>query len=665
MKRNLALILVGVFAWQSANAGKLEVPDDLKYPNIIPPLHEIGGFGSDLAGRISEIQDIAFAPDGSLIVSDGASRTLLRLDMDGRILASSVNTGASALLLGKPKGIHLTEAGALYVVDAARRRLHEVDLDFRPRKAIEIAETVDPYDVAVLDGRAYITDNTANRVQVYDLAEGRHLGSLAPQADGEGLSLPLGIDRHEGKLVVADSGNNRILVMKSDGDVVEHWGGWGSYGGQLATPYNVATHEGVVLVADQINHRLQAFSLQGEFQYQWARHPPTAHEGEGRVHYPSTIAVNKEGTRVAVCEVIESRCQIFGELTTSGQIAKVSDSAWWEKATRFHYGARPTMSGGVLAVSEPDTHSVLIFKLEEARGGGLAPQFITRVGGQGRKFGQMVQPSGILVDADAQRLWVSDRGNLRMQQFAFSEKPARKSSNKDKPITKLSDGYGSHKFVRAIDLGPQAAMAKNAKAKAPISQRQVGEPSAMALHPRGDVYMIDPALGQVHVMDKDMSLKRTFGRYGMADDELLKPLGIAISPNGKRVYVVDEYAFKVKVFSPEGAYLSSWGGPGTAPGQFVTPFGIAVSSKGDVFVSDTAKNEIKKFTADGKFVMSFGAWGAGPGEFYKPKGIAFDAKDRLVVMDFGNHRGQVFDTDGKFLSMFGISENPSEVSRAP
>lgn len=668
MNRNHLVFCSLIAFGGTALAGKLDLPADYKYPNIVPPIQTLGGFGTELAGKLTQIQDIEFDDQGRLIVVAGAPAAVLALDLDGSIKAS-----ASSPAFVRLGGLAI-DGERIYVIDAGARQVRILSGDLAPRGSFAIADMVDPADIAVTGGKAYVTDNTANRIHVFDVDSGAALAVLNPIADGQGLRLPQGIKAVGGALVVADAGNNRLVRIRTDGEVINHWGSWGSYGGQLATPVNIDVRDGLVFVADQINHRLQAFSLDGEFQYQWGRHPPTAHEGQGRVHYPSAIAVDQLTGQVAVCEVIENRCQIFANAVSTGdKIAKVSDSAWWEKATRFHYGARPTMEALVLSVSEPDTHSVLVFQLREQKDGGVFPTFITRIGGQGSAFGQMIQPSGLLIDAKKQTIWVSDRGNLRLQQFAFSDQPnpKLKASQADEAatgITKMSTGSGSNKFVRAIEFRADEVRSMGTQAKATDRRSamkaamNVGEPSAMARHPNGDVYMIDPALGRVHIFSSDMVYKRSWGHYGKADNELLKPLDIAISKDGKRVYVVDEYAFKVKVFTPEGGFILAWGGPGANPEQFVAAFGVATTSTGDVFVSDTATNTIKKFTADGQYLLGFGGWGVGPGEFYKPKGLAVDEKDRLVVMDFGNHRGQIFDANGKFLSMFGISQNPNDIN---
>jgi len=648
-------------------AGKLEMPDEMQYPNVIPPTYQFGGYGDKLSNVLTGIRDIAFNKEGHLLISNVGEQALLELTEAGK-LVRSVSSGKDGTGISYAAGLfYRSDNGHVLIIDAASKRLAEYDEELNLVRTLDIPQSAQPHDVAMLGDRVFITDNVQNVIHLYRYPEGDYLGSRDPQWKGQGLRLPQGINVSGDHLVVADSGNNRLMQISADGEAQSAWGTWGSYGGQLATPVNIDVSERHIYVADQINHRIQVFGPDGDFQYQWARHPPTAHEGNGRVHYPSAIAYDHTSGLVAVCEVIESRCQVFGNKQVVGSVASVDDSAWWEKSTRFHYGARPTMSASFLAVSEPDTHSVLIFEMPEIESDSVKPRFITRVGGQGSDPGQLIQPSGLYMDGKRQTIWVSDRGNLRVQQFAFSKESGKRPEKAVEPgagIPKMTTGPGSSKLVRAVNFSAlrMDGMEKGAKRDKDLeSVRYMGEPSAMALHPNGDVYMVDPAIGRVHVFSKKMELKHTWGEMGDAPAQLIKPLDIAISPDGKRIYVVDEYAFKVKVYSRKGEFLFSWGGPGAGDNEFVTPFGIAIDSDGNVFVSDTAKNEVKKFNPDGKFLLKWGSWGVGPGEFYKPKGLAMSDDDQLVLMDFGNHRGQIFDTKGNFITMFGISANPDEI----
>lgn len=69
----------------------------------------------------------------------------------------------------------------------------------------------------------------------------------------------------EGKLLVADSVNNRITFFEIGGDYVNHFGAKGTGAGHLSKPYSLHTGPGAeeIIVADTGNRRVQIFSFAG------------------------------------------------------------------------------------------------------------------------------------------------------------------------------------------------------------------------------------------------------------------------------------------------------------------------------------------------------------------------------------------------------------------
>ena len=73
----------------------------------------------------------------------------------------------------------------------------------------------------------------------------------------------LTVDRSN-DIIVADSGNNRVQGLSSDGVFLWELGALGVEDGQFNTPIHVATDNlGHFFVADYQNHRIQKFSWSG------------------------------------------------------------------------------------------------------------------------------------------------------------------------------------------------------------------------------------------------------------------------------------------------------------------------------------------------------------------------------------------------------------------
>lgn len=211
---------------------------------------------------------------------------------------------------------------------------------------------VKPFDVAVRQGRVYVSDSVQRLVLVFDIAAGRFF-EIGTEKEGR-LAKPLGLSiTAEGTLYVADVTARRVMVYDVDGaflrsignadslqrpsdvalspdgrrlyvvdtggveaedhviamfDTVsgEHLGNIGRRGagdGEFNLPLQVAVaHDGTLYVVDSGNFRIQAFGPDGEFRRafgsvgrfpgQFARPKGIAVDGEGRVYVIDTAFGN-------------------------------------------------------------------------------------------------------------------------------------------------------------------------------------------------------------------------------------------------------------------------------------------------------------------------------------------------------------------------------------
>jgi tripartite motif-containing protein 71 len=653
--------------------------DEAKYPNIIAPDLQVGFYG-DGAGKMANPSGAAVA-GGRLYVTECGNDRIQVFDLSGKMVDMWGSRGAESGKLRCPSGVAVSSDGHVYVSDAGNHRIQVFGTDGAHIQTFGAwgrgtAEFMEPQHLTIDGTHLYVADTGNNRVSVFERSPetGKigtsHAFSIIQAAEGNDRfrsPTAVAVDEH-GNIYVADSLNNRIVKFNVTGNYLKAWGTYGSHNLEFAEPTGLAYFNGQIFVADLVNHRVQVTDTEGLFLRQWGRHPPNEHEGHGRIHYPMHIAAADEG--VVICEPFEHRCQLFGHKVIS-KVTNVNDSAWWDKGMRFHYGAKPSAGMGMLAISEPDTHHVLVYDISNLRSKGN-PRLIESFGGFGKAINQFSVPTGVAIDPKTSRIYVSDKGNQRVQVFRVvkNEEVIGETGGKTVLTGKTRIASVSIDFEREI-----GARDERGGAKASTAAGEFNEPGHLTVDGDGLLWVIDN-LSRIQVFGAGgQPYLATIGGFGTEPGKFNGPLGLAFSPDSQHLYVVDAYNYRVQKFkitrgadatgnrSVTAEFVKMIGGPGPRRplleprrGEFVFPFGIAVAPDGKVFVSDKAANVIQAFDADLNYIREWGSFGTGAGQFYDPKGLAVDEAGNVIIMNFGNHRADVFTEEGVYLKSFGIGE---------
>ena len=170
-------------------------------------------------------------------------------------------------------------------------------------------------------------------------------------------------------------------------------------------------------------------------------------------------------------------------------------------------------------------------------------------------------------------------------------------------------------------------------------------PTRVAVDAAGNLYVVEPALGQVIAFD-------AFGRRTIVKENLAKPLAIAVDGLGNFL-VSEEAKGRVSVFDSHWTLLYKLG---AGDGEFGLPNFIAVDpapGNHPVYVSDGQANQIK-VCPPGEPVTAFGSVGTGVGQFNFPAGVFVSLVGEVFVVDQGNDRVQVFNRSGGFLRSFAL-----------
>jgi tripartite motif-containing protein 71 len=607
---------------------------------VVPSAHQFGQYGTH-AGQLLDPSGVAIDDADQVYVADCAAHHVLVFTLDGelrRTIGDSDPTRDPAeTRLACPRGLVVVD-DSLYVVDAPEHRVVRYSRAGAFGGAVvDDPQLRDPYGISATASEIVISDPGTQTVRRYD-ATGHTLGTCGGAGSTPGtFASPRGIALDgSGGFFVADQENARIQHLRPDCSVAKLWGRWGSFPGELAEPAGLAfvadrgATTGKLYVADLTNHRVQVFSHDGQYLYEWGRHPAISHQGNGRVHYPELLAVDPTGSNVVACEPFEIRCQTWDTTAVQHQVTGATDSAFWNKFPKFHYGSkassiilRPEAGKTVrlatttlskftgLAIAEPDISQVVVLDW-----GSKVPSVFARIGGYGTAPGQFRQPTGLAFDDRTGELYISDGNGHRIQVFTL-------------------DGQ----FIRSFGTFGDTAGTMNG-------------PSGISFDDHGDLWVAEADANRIDVFTKAGQFVRSIGGPGKGPLQFNKPLSVYFSSRLKRVYVTDTYNHRVQILTPDGKFVRSFGTDGAGPGQFIDSIDLTLDDHNNVYLADPATDRVLKFNQDGEFIKEWGSFGSALGQFYKPKGTAI-LGDKLVVIDFGNHRGQLFTLEGTPLGVFG------------
>lgn len=184
------------------------------------PRTDFGTIGSE-ANQLRFPQALAFAPDGTLLVSDSENHRLVRFALDSQGRGTQIATYGEGLLK-LPGGIATAPDGTIWVADSNNNTVRRLDPSGQWTSftaAVGLTTFRRPWGVTVgPDGNIWIADTGKNRV-IEMTPDGTALAVTSGAFDGKALDAPSGIafSADGSTLYVADRWNNRVLELRPPG----------------------------------------------------------------------------------------------------------------------------------------------------------------------------------------------------------------------------------------------------------------------------------------------------------------------------------------------------------------------------------------------------------------------------------------------------------------
>jgi uncharacterized protein (TIGR03663 family) len=282
-----------------------------------------------------------------------------------------------------------------------------------PDGGVAIADTGN-HRVVILDGNGQFVRAFGSLCKI---AEGASSGCVDPDGSGP-LALgdgqfqePWGIAvAADGAIFVADTWNGRIQVFDANGNFVRKWGYFNTTNGTLGDPLALFGPRGIamdstgnLLVADTGNKRILQFTPNGDLLNQIGGGGVQL----GNFEEPTSVAVDPRDGSVYVADAWNRRIQKFDANLQS--LAEWPVPSWGSQ--HLYHKPYVTVAGnGDVYASDPENFRVLVYN----SAGGIKAAF----GSYGVEMNRFGLPNGLAWNGQSNLLMVVDADNQRIMSFA-------------------------------------------------------------------------------------------------------------------------------------------------------------------------------------------------------------------------------------------------------
>lgn len=184
-------------------------------------------------------------------------------------------------------------------------------------------------------------------------------------------------------------------------------------------------------------------------------------------------------------------------------------------------------------------------------------QFVRAWGGFGTEEGQIVEISGLALDAEG-NVYVCDPGQGAILKF---------TAEGDYLITIGEQG-----------TGPE----------------QLAGPTSPAFDADGNIYVADFINNRIVKFSPDGTFLASWGTRGSQTGQVASPNRVEVDGAGY-IYIADDGNHRVQVWDADGQFVAAWGEMGAADGQFTGAGNVQLDGQGNIYVNDIGNQRVQKF----------------------------------------------------------------------
>lgn len=249
-------------------------------------------------------------------------------------------------------------------------------------------------------------------------------------------------------------------------------------------------------------------------------------------------------------------------------------------------------------------------------------------------------PTGIALSPDERRLYVVSTPRARVVRVELASGKFGELGVSGDGALKVPIGVAvdADENVYVGDKGLDAVLVydRGGKLLRTLGKEKLRHPTELAIdRTRRVLYVVNDAVTKdgshtVEVFSLAGEHLRTLGG-GRTNEpgSLYFPSALAVSPKGE-LYVSDMLNFRVQVFAPEGQLVRMFGEQGLGTGLFDKIHGIGFDTFGNVYVVDVLLG-VQIFNDKAEPLMSFGK-----GVTQVPLGLVVDSRNHVFVTDYTN-----------------------------